>query len=52
MNPPFISICIPAYKNVKYVERLLASIKEQSFRDFEIVITDNSPDNCIELLAE
>jgi len=48
---PFISICIPTYKNAIYVERLLGSILEQSYKDFEIVITDNSPDNAVELVA-
>jgi glycosyltransferase involved in cell wall biosynthesis len=50
-NNPFISVCIPAYKNPIYVERLLNSINIQSYRDFEIVITDNSPDDSIGLLV-
>lgn len=40
-----ISICIPAYKNLFFVERLLNSIAIQTFRDFEVVITDDSPDD-------
>ncbi len=40
-----ISICIPAYKNVVYLERLLDSIKKQSFVDYEVIITDDSPDD-------
>ena len=44
----FISICIPAYKNLLFVERLLSSIAIQSFRDFEVVITDDSPDDELE----
>ncbi len=46
-NPPFISVCIPTYKNPAYVERLLQSILTQTYRDFEIVMTDNSPDDSI-----
>lgn len=42
MNP-FISICIPAYKRVDFLERLLDSIAIQEFRDFEVIITDDSP---------
>jgi glycosyltransferase involved in cell wall biosynthesis len=49
---PFISICIPTYKNAAYVERLLNSIVQQSYRDFEIVVTDNSPDNSVEKLVQ
>ncbi|MCG7858622.1 glycosyltransferase [Flavihumibacter sediminis] len=41
---PLISICIPAYKRIDYLQRLLASIEIQTFRDFEVVITDDSPD--------
>ncbi len=42
MNPS-ISICIPAYKNTTYLEVLLHSIEIQTFKDFEVVITDDSP---------
>jgi glycosyltransferase involved in cell wall biosynthesis len=45
---PFISICIPAYKNTVYLQRLLNSIAIQSFKDFEVVITDDSPDESVE----
>jgi glycosyltransferase involved in cell wall biosynthesis len=40
---PFISICIPAFQRVNYLRRLLDSIEIQSFRDFETVISDDSP---------
>lgn len=46
---PFFSICIPVYKNFTYLERLLHSVFEQTFTDFEIVITDDSPGNTIEV---
>jgi len=49
---PFISICIPAYKNADYLQRLLVSILIQTYTDFEVVITDDSPDDSVfELLA-
>ena len=48
MSSPFISICIPTYKNVDYLQRLLQSVIIQTFKDYEIVITDNSPDNSVE----
>lgn len=47
-----ISICIPAYKNETYLKRLLDSIAVQSFRDFEVVITDDSPDNSLFSIVE
>jgi glycosyltransferase involved in cell wall biosynthesis len=48
----FISICIPAYKRAEFLKRLLDSINNQSFRNFEVVLSDDSPDNSIELLCE
>jgi len=47
---PLISICIPAYKRVHYLQRLLDSISIQSFKDFEVIITDDSPDDSVEKL--
>ena len=52
MNDPFISICIPTYKNVDYLQRLLQSVIIQTFKDYEIIITDNSPDNSVEELVK
>jgi glycosyltransferase involved in cell wall biosynthesis len=49
---PFISICIPAYKRVKYLDRLLASITKQEFKDFEVIITDDSDDFSVKELVE
>jgi glycosyltransferase involved in cell wall biosynthesis len=49
MTPPvFISICIPAYKNTAYLQRVLDSIGVQTFRDFEVVVTDDSPDDKVQ----
>lgn len=52
INTPFISICIPAYKHVDYLKRLLDSISSQTYKDFEIIITDDSPDNSVEILLQ
>jgi glycosyltransferase involved in cell wall biosynthesis len=39
-----VSIVIPTYKRVDYLDRLLKSIEAQTFKDFEvIVVDDNSP---------
>lgn len=48
---PYISICIPAYKQAGMVRRLLDSIVSQSFKNFEVIITDDSADNAIALLS-
>ena len=43
----FISICIPAYKRPENIRRLLKSIEKQSFQDFDIVVSDDSPDDSV-----
>lgn len=50
-NAVYLSICIPAYKNTSHLARLLDSVTQQSFRDFEVVITDDSPDDSVEQLV-
>jgi glycosyltransferase involved in cell wall biosynthesis len=44
---PFFSICVPAYKRPQNIDRLLHSIAIQSFKNYEIVITDDSPDDSV-----
>ena len=39
---PFISICIPTYNSGEKLVRLLKSIEQQTFTNFEIVISDDS----------
>ena len=47
-----ISICIPAYKRLERLRRLLDSIVSQTFHDFEVVITDDSPNFSVKELIE
>jgi glycosyltransferase involved in cell wall biosynthesis len=47
MPQPFISICIPAYKRPELLRKLFNSIAEQEYRDFEIIINDNSDDDSV-----
>ncbi|MCH5596833.1 glycosyltransferase family 2 protein [Niabella ginsengisoli] len=49
---PFISICIPAYKRSNFLERLLQSIAIQDYKDFEIIVTDDSPNDEVKLVCE
>jgi len=49
---PLISICIPAYKNTDFLKRLLDSITIQRFMNFEVVVTDDSPDDAVRRLCE
>ena len=50
-NSTFFSICIPAYKRIEPLKRLLDSIELQSFRNFEVVITDDSPSDYVKELC-
>lgn len=47
---PLISICIPTYERPDYLKRLLDSIAKQTFRDFEVIITDDSSSDGVEEL--
>lgn len=50
---PFLSICIPAYNQIKYLEKCLISISIQSYRNFEIIISDDSTtDDVFNLVQE
>lgn len=48
---PKVSICIPCYNNADEVQRLLSSIEEQTFQDFEVILTDDSTNEEIAGLA-
>lgn len=52
MSSPFISICIPAYKNIEFLRRLLDSISGQTYRNYEVILTDDSPDDKLELFVK
>lgn len=44
---PLISLCVPTYNRVNYLKRLLDSISVQTFKDYEIIITDNSDNDSV-----
>ena len=39
---PKVSICIPTYNQVDKLEILLNSIRSQTYRDFEVIVSDDS----------
>ncbi len=45
-----VSICIPAYNDPDELNRLLTSVAEQTYSDYEVVITDDSDDDRISAL--
>ena len=57
MTKPRISIIIPVYNVEKYLDRCINSLRNQTFKDIEIILvddssTDNSPEICDRLAME
>lgn len=46
-----VSVCIPAYKNVVYLARVLDSLVMQDYSDWEVIVSDDSPDHSVEELV-
>lgn len=42
-----VSICIPSYNQVKFLKRTIDSVLNQSYTDYEIIITDDSPTDIV-----
>jgi len=52
-NLPYLSIIIPARNEEKYVRNTLNSLKEQDFKNFEIIfVDDNSQDKTLDIVKE
>lgn len=49
---PKVSICIPAFKQVEYLRKTLNSIVIQNYKDYEIIITDDSPSDSVRQLLD
>jgi glycosyltransferase involved in cell wall biosynthesis len=50
---PKVSICIPTYKQVEYLRKTLNSVREQTFTDYELIVSDDSSDDSVKnLLSE
>jgi teichuronic acid biosynthesis glycosyltransferase TuaG len=52
MTDIFVSICIPAYNAEKYILETLNSVKNQTFKNWEIVVVeDASQDNTKDIVT-
>lgn len=53
MKQPLVSINIPVYKCEKYILRCLESVKDQIYKNLEIIlINDQTPDNSLALIDQ
>ena len=53
MTEPLVSICVITYNSSKTVVETLESIKNQSYSNIELVVSDDcSPDNTVELVQQ
>ncbi len=48
---PLISISIPAYKRTEFLMRLFDSITIQTFKNYEVIVTDDSSDDSVQNLV-
>ena len=53
---PMISVVIPCYNMGAFIEETIASVKSQTFRNFEIIVVDDGSDDtktvaCLDRLA-
>jgi glycosyltransferase involved in cell wall biosynthesis len=49
---PRVSICIPTYCQIEFLRETLISIQVQNFDDYEVIVSDDSPDDAVaELVA-
>ena len=45
------SVIVPIYNVEKYLEKCLSSIKNQTYKNFEVImVNDGSPDNCQKII--
>ena len=50
--PPRVSICIPTYHQSTLTKRLLDSVFQQTYTDFEVILSDNSNDDSVKTVAK
>lgn len=53
MTPVKVSICIPVYNGVRYLNEAIDSVLNQTFKNFELIVLDNcSTDHTVELVKQ
>lgn len=49
---PAVSICIPTYSQTEFLKQTLDSVVTQTYTDYELIISDDSPHDSVEKLLE
>jgi len=49
---PKLSIVIPTYNQTEYLKKVLDSISEQSFNDYELIVSDDSSNGEVKMLLD
>jgi glycosyltransferase involved in cell wall biosynthesis len=49
---PLVSICIPVYKQTQYLKNCIESVLKQDFNDYELIFTDDTPDDTVEVFIK
>lgn len=45
-----VSVCIPAYRQIEFLRATLRSLVDQDFEDYEVIVSDDSPDDSVRKL--
>ncbi|AHF92578.1 glycosyl transferase [Opitutaceae bacterium TAV5] len=51
MNPPFVTLCLPAYNAARYLPETLACVRAQTFADWELIVTEDGSAESVETLV-
>ena len=49
---PFFSVIIPTYNSAILLKRAIQSVLDQTFKDFEIIVIDNSSEDNTESVVQ
>ena len=52
LSLPRVSICVPTYCQVDYLRETLRSVQAQDFENYELIISDDTPDDTVKQLVD
>ena len=51
-HTPFASLIIAVYKNIHFLELVLCSVNEQTYKDFEVIVAEDNDDEALKKFIE